>query len=67
MTEKTKEQLINEILEKIEKRGKLETIFSLIEMVTELEMARDELVKVLIDAKHLKPVPERPIHEEWVS
>ena len=67
MTEKTKDQLIDEILAKIEDRGQLQTIFDLIQAYSKLEMSHDELVKTLIDSRHLKPVPERPIPEEWIS
>jgi hypothetical protein len=65
--EEKKHELIEEILDKIQQRGEYETIFGLIEMITELQMTRDELVKVLIDVGHIKPVPERSIPEEWIS
>lgn len=67
MTEKSKEQLIDEIIEKIEDRGELQTIFDLIQAYTELEDSRNEILQVLIDVGHLKQVPERPIPEEWIT
>jgi hypothetical protein len=67
MTEKSKEQLIDEIIKKIEERGPYQTVFDLIQAYAELEDSHDELVKVLIDAKYLKRVPEEELPREWIS